>query len=302
MKALAIVLAALDFAPLFFQAVGLLLLARLSGRVEPRCRVMAFSGFLLALVGGAARVTANLVLAFSGLDVPLLAAVFAVFAGPGLALVAGSARAARAAIAGAPLRRDPWLVPVVSSWVYLIAAFVLQARTGSPVLAERALVALGWAAWALRSDALRFAGTFHEQSSTWRTAGATGPEAVERILRVSLKILQQLWLAHWGLGATIWVLLGAALAVALRGRAPSRAVAAWGLVTLAGLGTVLALFAVLPFTVDVVAGVQPFRSREFLLCWDNFARVGLGRMVVHLLPAGAFFVLAVVEDSASPSS
>ena len=147
MKALAIVLAALDFAPLFFQAVGLLLLVRLSGRVEPRCRVMAFSGFLLALVGGAARVTANLVLAFSGLDVPLLAAVFVVFAGPGLALIAGSARAARAAIAGAPLRRDPWLVPVVSSWVFLIAAFVLQARTGSPVLAERALVALGWAAW-----------------------------------------------------------------------------------------------------------------------------------------------------------
>lgn len=162
--------------------------------------------------------------------------------------------------------------------------------------------ALGWAAWALRSDALRFAGTFLEQPSTWRTAGATGAEAVERILRVSLRILQQLWLAHWGLGATTWVLLGAALAVALRGRAPSRAVAAWGLVTLAGLGTVLALFAVLPFTVDVVAGVQPFRSREFLLCWDNFARVGLGRMVVHLLPAGAFFVLAVVEDAGPPSS
>ena len=156
---------------------------------------------------------------------------------------------------------------------------------------------LGWAAWVLRPDALRFAGSFLEQASTWRSAGATGAEAVERILRLSLKILQQLWLAHWGLGAAIWVLLGAALAVALRGRAPARATAAWGLVTLAGLGTVLALFAVLPFMVDVVAGVQPFRSREFLPCWDNFARVGLGRMVVHLLPAGAFFVLAVVEDA-----
>lgn len=160
---------------------------------------------------------------------------------------------------------------------------------------------LGWSAWALRPDALRFAGSFHELSSSWRSAGATGSEAVERILRLSLKILQQLWLAHWGLGATIWVLLGAALAMALRRRAPSRAAAAWGLVTLAGLGTVLALFAVLPFTVDVVAGVQPFRSREFLPCWENFARVGMGRMVVHLLPAGAFFVLAVVEDAAAPS-
>ncbi|MFN7986332.1 MAG: hypothetical protein U0529_02605 [Thermoanaerobaculia bacterium] len=201
--------------------------------------------------------------------------------------------------AAALVRPDGFLY--VAAVGVAVALLALRARAWPDPL-PFAGAALGWAAWALRSDALRFAGTFHEQSSTWRTAGATGPEAVERILRVSLKILQQLWLAHWGLGATIWVLLGAALAVALRGRAPSRAVAAWGLVTLAGLGTVLALFAVLPFTVDVVAGVQPFRSREFLLCWDNFARVGLGRMVVHLLPAGAFFVLAVVEDSASPSS
>ena len=60
----------------------------------------------------------------------------------------------------------------------------------------------------------------------------------------------------------------------------------------------LVLYAVLPFTVDVVSGVGLVPPKDFLGSWENFARVGIGRMVVHLLPAGAFFVLAVVEDAA----
>lgn len=173
-------------------------------------------------------------------------------------------------------------------------------RRVAPDLVPFAGAALGWAAWALRPDSLRFAMRFAEQSSTWRSAGATEAQAIGRILRVSLHALQGLWLAHWGLGATIWVLLGAAIVVLRRDRVPSTATVAWGAVLLAGLGTILAIYAVLPFTVDVVAAVQPDPPRDFLGSWKNFTSVGIGRMVVHFLPAGALFVLAVVEDAAFP--
>ncbi len=207
--------------------------------------------------------------------------------------------AASLLLAAAALVRPDGFVYVAA--VAAAAALLALRKRAAPDFLPFAGAALGWAAWAFRPGALRFAMTFTDDASSWRSAGATEAEAAGRILLVSLNVLQGLWLAHWGLGATIWVLLGTAVAVKARDRAPSTATVAWGLTALAGLGTVLAVYAALPFTVDVVAGVQPFRSSDFLACWDNFARVGLGRMVVHLLPAAAFFVLAAVEDASSPA-
>lgn len=188
-------------------------------------------------------------------------------------------------------------------WIYagaVAAAALLLALRGKarPDFVPFAGAALGWLSWVLRPDGLRFTNTFTDHASTWRTAGETGLEAVRRIVAVSLHVLQGLWLAHWGLGLAIWVLLFAAVVVLRRDRAASTATVAWGVTAFAGLGTVLALYAVLPFTVDVVAGVGLDPPRGFLESWENFARVGIGRMVVHLLPAGAFFVLAAVEDAA----
>ena len=217
--------------------------------------------------------------------------------GPGDALPGLSARLAGALLLAAAVlvRPDGW---VYAGSVAAAAAGLALRGKARPDFLPFAGAALGWAAWALRPDALRFASTFTDGASTWRTAGATGPEAVRRIVAVSLHVLQGLWLAHWGLGLAVWVLLFAAAAVLRRGRAPSSATVSWGVTAFAGLATVLALYAVLPFTVDVVAGVGLDPPRDFLGSWENFARVGIGRMVVHVLPAGAFFVLAVVEDAA----
>lgn len=207
--------------------------------------------------------------------------------------------AATLLLAAAALVRPDGIVYAAA--IAAAAALLAFRRHATPDFLPFAGAALGWTAWALRPGALRFAMTFTERASTWRSAGESATVAAGRILIVTLNVLQGLWLAHWGLGATIWVLLGTALVVKGRDRAPSAATVAWGLVTLAGLGTVLAMYAVLPFTVDVVAGVALDPPRDFLGSWDNFARVGMGRMVVHLLPAGAFFVLAAIEDSSSPA-
>ena len=237
-------------------------------------------------------------------NVPLMA-----FLAGGAVLVLGEVPRARgdaapglpARLAGALLLAAAVLVRP-DGWIYAgalgsAAAFLALGGRARPDFLPFAGAALGWCTWALRPDLLRFTNTFTEHASTWRTAGATGTEAVRRIVAVSLHVLQGLWLAHWGLGLTIWVILFAAVAALRRGRAASGATVAWGVTAFAGLATVLALYAVLPFTVDVVAGVGLDPPKDFLGSWENFARVGVGRMVVHLLPAGAFFVLAVVEDA-----
>jgi hypothetical protein len=214
---------------------------------------------------------------------------------------AGEARAPLAStLAGALLLAAAVLVRP-DGWIYtgaVAAAAALLALRGTcrPDFFPLAGAAAAWAAWALRPQFVRFANTFTEHASTWRTAGATELEAGRRILGVSLHVLQGLWLAHWGLGLTIWVLAFAGVVAVRRRRVASTATLAWGLTAATGLGTVLALYAVLPFAVDIVAGVGLVPPRGFLESWENFARVGIGRMVVHLLPAGAFFVLAVVED------
>lgn len=211
----------------------------------------------------------------------------------------GPERGARAAgallfAAAVLVRPDGWIYTAAVA----AAAVVLAARrTARPRFLPFAGAAAAWAAWAFRPDGLRFANTFTDNASTWRTAAATGPDAVRKIVAVSLHVLQGTWLAHWGLGLALWVLLFAAIAVLRRERAPSPATVSWGVVAAAGLGTVLVLYALLPFTVDVVAGVGLEPPRGFLESWENFARVGMGRMVVHLLPAAALFVLAVVEDA-----
>lgn len=160
MKAIAIALALLDFAPVFFLSLGLFFLAQLVDRLAPRGRVMALSGFGLVMLGGLAGAFSNLALAFTGQEIPLLAASLYVFAGPGFTLMAASMIRARAAVLKREISRDPWVVPLVVSWLFLGAAYYLNtaqegAGGGNRVLIVLALsgnaftcivgAALGWA-------------------------------------------------------------------------------------------------------------------------------------------------------------
>ena len=128
LKALAIGLALLDFAPVFFLALGLFFLAQLVDRLEPRCRQMALAALVLITLGGLARAASQLAFAVAGEGVPLLETSLHVFGGPGFALMAAALIRARATEAGRVISRDPWVAPTALSWLFLGIAYYLNSR------------------------------------------------------------------------------------------------------------------------------------------------------------------------------
>jgi len=147
LKALVIGLAVLDFAPVFFLALGLLFLAQLVDRLEPRSRRVALAGLVLIVLGGFGRAVSNLVFGVTGEALPMLAATLHVFGGPGFALMATALHRSRAAARGNPNAGDPWIAPMAVTWLFLAAAFFLNLRFpgegGSLVLEGLALVGVG---------------------------------------------------------------------------------------------------------------------------------------------------------------
>ncbi len=141
MKILAIVLALLDLAPIFFQSLGLFFLAQLVDRLDSRCRRLALSALLLVVFGGLAGAASNLSLAIVGEEIPLLAATLHVFGAPGSALMAAAMIRARANADGPRVSRDPWIAPTVISWLFLIGAFYVNASFGGEAW-SRVLVGL----------------------------------------------------------------------------------------------------------------------------------------------------------------
>lgn len=123
---IAVALALLDFAPVFFLSLGLFFLARLVDRLDSRCRSMALSGFVLVMLGALAGACSNLALAVSGEAIPLLSTSLYVFCGPGFTLMAGALFRGWATVQGHSPARDPWIVPTAISWLFLIAALYLQ--------------------------------------------------------------------------------------------------------------------------------------------------------------------------------
>ena len=138
--AIAIALALLDFAPVFLLALGLFFLVQLVDRLDSRCRRMALTGFALTTLGGLARAGSNLALVFSGQDIPLLTTALYVFAGPGFTLMAAALIRARATALGRQENRDPWLAPTAISWLFLLAAFYLNATVEGDAWSRALLV------------------------------------------------------------------------------------------------------------------------------------------------------------------
>lgn len=187
MKAIAIALALLDFAPVFFLSLGLFFLAQLVDRLEPRCRIMALAGFGLVMMGGLARAFSNLTLAFTGQEIPLLATSLYVFAGPGFLLIAAAMVRARAALAKRKVTRDPWIVPSVVSWLFLGAAYYLNTSGEPGGVGNRILIALallGSAVTCLVGAALGWARQLH------MAAFLFGMHLVGTVIFVGLRFLE----------------------------------------------------------------------------------------------------------------
>ena len=192
MQALAIALALLDLAPIFFLSLGLFLLAQLVDRLDPRCRRMALSGLVLVVVGGLAGAGSNLSLVVLGEEIPLLATLLHVFGAPGTALMAAAVLRARANVDGPRVSRDPWLAPTLISWLFLIAAFYLSTSLGGDVW-SRALVALSLLAGTaicLGAGALGWKRQLH------MAAALFGFNAIATILVACLRLLtvQTVWM------------------------------------------------------------------------------------------------------------
>jgi hypothetical protein len=177
LKAIAVALALFDFAPIFFLALGLFFLAQLVDRLEPRCRRLALASLLFVTVGAIARASSNVMLALTGDEIPFLATLIYVFGAPGFALMAESLMRSWMKVIGRSPRLDPWLVPSVISWIFLIAAFALRGEEGSgpwkavltvlflggSFLTALSAAVLGWKRrlhMAAALFALQYAGTF----------------------------------------------------------------------------------------------------------------------------------------------
>jgi hypothetical protein len=129
-KAIAVALALLDFAPIFFLALGLVFLAQLVERLAPRCRRMALVAVGLVSIGVAGRALSNLIFAFTGEEEQLLSTLFYVFGGPGFALMAESLLRSWMETEGKAARIDPWIVPSAISWIFLLGAFAIRGESG----------------------------------------------------------------------------------------------------------------------------------------------------------------------------
>ena len=135
------------------------------------------------------------------------------------------------------------------------------------------------------------------------TAGPTPVSAFFTTIGIFLFCLQGQWLSHKGLGVALYA---AALVAVWRTRGRSKAHDApnagdarlFGGLTIASLLAVGICYAVIPFTSDVRAAVQPYPG-DWAACYRNFVRVGAGRMTIHLYP---FLVLYGLAAAAKPAA
>jgi hypothetical protein len=166
--------------------------------------------------------------------------------------------------------------------------------------------AAAWATWALRPPALRGpAGFLFRKTDGWRSMGETAASAALATFGSFFNSLQGQWLSHKGLGVAVYA--AALSAFWLRTRGHRKGIAAddtgfFGAVALGSFGAVALCYIVIPFTGDVVAAIQPYEIRDWAQSYQNFVRVGAGRMTIHLYPFLVFYVLEAVATTSSRSA
>jgi hypothetical protein len=212
-------------------------------------------------------------------------------------------------LSAAVLVRPDGLYYLAVVWLALAAARLLW-RERLPVIAFAA-PALAAAAWALRPAFLRppsavagaYAGSFlGNATGEWRSVASTAGEAVWKVTEVFLLSWQGQWLSHKGLGVAIYLLAGITVVLARRGFLSrtggpelSRDTRFFGLVTGGALLAVVICYLAVPYVSDPVGAVQPFDG-DYLACYRNFVRVGLGRMTVHLYPLACLYAVGAMAD------
>ena len=169
-----------------------------------------------------------------------------------------------------------------------------------------AAAAVAWATWALRPGWLRpgpDAYVFFSRGGEWREAGATTAAAVQATLLTYLNAMQGQWLSHKGLGVTFWIVL---LVAVSRARTPvsddarEAETRLYGTVSFLSFAGVAVLYLVIPFRSDIRGAVAPDEFPTWVLAFRNFARVGMGRMVVHLVPYCVLYVVSAYASAGTP--
>jgi hypothetical protein len=212
------------------------------------------------------------------------------------AFAAGTLCLAAAALARPDGLYDLGVVAAVAGWMRLRRSF---AASPWPFLAA----AGAWATWALRPATLRGpAGFIFRETDGWRSMGDTAPSAALATFGSLFNSLQGQWLSHNGLGVAVYAAVAAAFWLRTRGYREGAAAddtRFFGAVTLGSFAAVALCYIVIPFTGDVVAAVQPYKSNDWAECYQHFVRVGAGRMTVHLYPFLVFYVLAAAATISS---
>ena len=125
-RALAVLLAVLEFVPVAFSSLGFFLLSRLIGRLDRRSGRMAGVAWGLISFGGLAHATWRLMLVSVGVDIAVFATALVVFLAPGLVLFGAGAGRAWLMARAKETSGDPWLIPLGLGWAGLLGAFVLR--------------------------------------------------------------------------------------------------------------------------------------------------------------------------------
>jgi hypothetical protein len=134
-------LALVDFLPVLFGLLGVLVLAGMAGRAVPAVRPWAYSGAVLIGLGGLCKSTWKLLVAWPDIDVGWLDGMLFALLGPGFALLAWSLLSYRL---GRPARWWPYL-----SLVLVCAGTALLGRSTAPMLALTAIFSLTLSSYGL---------------------------------------------------------------------------------------------------------------------------------------------------------
>jgi hypothetical protein len=131
LNVIALVLALLDFAPVFFLVLGLFFLAQLVDSLEPRARRVALAALVLVGLGAATRAISNVIVAVGQSEVGILATPIYVLGAPGAVLMAEALLRCWMKTIGRSPKLDPWFMPSVLSWMALFVAFLLRGESGN---------------------------------------------------------------------------------------------------------------------------------------------------------------------------
>ncbi len=105
-------LALVDFLPVIFSALGVVIIAQMIARLDQTSGYVAYSAAVLIILGGLSKAVWKLVIAATGQDLVGLDDMLFVFLGPGFTLLSWALSNAQRVMAGKEIPQNIWLRPL----------------------------------------------------------------------------------------------------------------------------------------------------------------------------------------------